>query len=766
MKWGRGAAESQVSRGIGSRLDNDPIHQNTLANDENRYSGDNFILCPVCHKKNYRNNGYDVCRYCGYDFSFTENKRNSLLNHFKNNGWFIDNKKNSQYMDYKFYTPYTAKNMNFALQKYSDFIKSNSANHSILFVSNKKNNLDFMKSLLNNKEDEILDLSDVLTSPEDLKNFKKINDYLNDEYSIMLFEDFEDMQFISDLNVLINDCLYIDDNDANELNDFIKLYWDYTNHIISDESFNEKKISINEKIKEFSKKLTNFKKSIIWFDSSLKELDSIYDILHINCSNVYEKICVMDNLFLLHNNPNLIDVNDSKEFVNLLSEYQKNNVEKTMVINKLNYFKEKLIIFIDFIKIYFNNFIFKKLNSKIGNFSNYDFITSFLNQLMKDNDILNSSDYNDLEYIAKFNTALDEIKKSLKNKYVHVDEAINDISFVINNLSSLNNEYFTLLDGVEDNFNKSSIKLFGDALNQYSDLYKLECEINGYANIISINLNGVWEGLFSDIDVIKNKLEMDGQYTLLYNKGIFAEDTMKSFHNLSDEKIKFIKSFNKNIENKHDVYCTIHTNKDKLLSEINKLKYSDDIYENYYTFKEINAILNLDELNRLINLIRDEIINYNKRTDDYVNELNHYKEIYFKYFNKTDFNCSFNELNQIITPHIKFTRLVDNKIIHKDKIQFIKNNKYDFLSNVNELDELSSNIYKDSLDTFSLDKKLKDNFSIIISSLESAINIFNQDYVSYFDYVILDDNKNISNKNRLQLFLISKNKLKSTWFDK
>lgn len=766
MKWGRGAAESQVSRGIGSRLDSKPIHQNSLVNGENRYSGDNFILCPVCRKKIYKNDIYDVCRYCGYDGSFTENERNSLLTHFKNDGWIIDNKKNSQYMRYKFYEPYTTRDMGFALQKYSEFIKSNSVNNSILFVSNRKNNLDFMKSLLKNKQNDILDLSDVLTSPEDLKKFKKINDYLNDEYSIMLFEDFEDMQFIADLNVVTGDCLYIDDNDANDLNDFIKIYWDYTNHIISDESFNEKKISINAKIKEFSKKLINFKKSIIWFDSSLKELDSIYDLLHINCSNVHEKICVMDNLFLLDNNPNLIDMNDSKEFVELLSEYQESNVEKTMVINKLNYFKEKLIIFIDFIKIYFNNFIFRKLNSKIGNFSKYDFITSFLNQLMDDNDILNSSDYNDLEYIEKFNTDLDEIKESLKNKYVHVDEAINDMSFVIDNLSALNDEYFTLFDGVEDNFNKSSIKLFGDALNRYSDLYKLECEINGYGNIISINLNGIWEGLFSDIDVIKNKLEMDGQYTLLYNKGIFTEDTVKSFHNLSDEKIKFIKSFNRNIENKQDVYCTIHENKDKILSEINKLKHSDDIYENYSTFKEINAILNLEELNGLIKLMDDEIINYNKRTDYYVNELNQYKEIYSKYFNKTDFNCSFNNLNKIIAPHIKFTRLVDNKIIREDKIQLIKNNKDDFLSNVNELDELSSRIYKNSLDTFSLDKDLKDNFPIIISSLESAINIFNHDYVSYFDYVILDDNKSISNENRLQLFLISKNKLKSIWFDK
>ena len=42
MKWGRGAAESQVSRGIGSRLDNDPIHQNNLDNVENRYSDDNL----------------------------------------------------------------------------------------------------------------------------------------------------------------------------------------------------------------------------------------------------------------------------------------------------------------------------------------------------------------------------------------------------------------------------------------------------------------------------------------------------------------------------------------------------------------------------------------------------------------------------------------------------------------------------------------------------------------------------------------------------
>ena len=134
MKWGRGAAESQVSRGIGSRLDNRPIHQNTLGSDENIDSDDYFITCPVCRKKIFKNDIYNVCRYCGYDVSLTDNERNSLLTHFKNNGWIIDDKKNSQYIDYKFYEPYTTRNMDFALLKYSEFIKSNSSTFKVLII--------------------------------------------------------------------------------------------------------------------------------------------------------------------------------------------------------------------------------------------------------------------------------------------------------------------------------------------------------------------------------------------------------------------------------------------------------------------------------------------------------------------------------------------------------------------------------------------------------------------------------------------------------
>ena len=38
-------------------------------------------------------------------------------------------------------------------------------------------------------------------------------------------KDMADMQFIADLNALTKDCLYINDFDAERLNDFIKLYW-------------------------------------------------------------------------------------------------------------------------------------------------------------------------------------------------------------------------------------------------------------------------------------------------------------------------------------------------------------------------------------------------------------------------------------------------------------------------------------------------------------------------------------------------------------
>ena len=788
MAWNRGMADMQVSLGQGTTLDTGKIYGKELKDEE-----DNIILddefsqkCLVCHKP-LKHAIHAYCRYCGYDMTLTKNQKSELLNLFINSGWNIPDEKNKLYMNYKFYKPYTVRNVKSAISRYVSLIESLHKNNKfILFVSNDEETLSSIIKLLNIPKSNILDLTTSHKSlnnnlisknmSHDIESFDDINIYLNEKYSLKLFDDYENYKIFSDLKILKNNCLYIEETDAKELNSFIKFYWQYLDSYYSNNSSDEY-VNIFKSVKKCSEELNILKNNLIQFTDSLESVDLIFEYLHINCNNL-SQLDIIENLYLLENNVNLIDIKESEDFINLLIRYQDINLKNISPVNYMNILRKKFKSFIDIIHIHTNNHIFNYLSNNLNNTIHIDSTNSLIDEIDIGDTLFKNSISTNLKEIFDINYKFDKIKESLENTSDDMDESVENMNNIMDNLFRLIDDCFNYFNFVDGYSIKSYIELFNnqftESLNKCSDKYKIGCEINSFEKLININLKDIWDGFSSDLGEVKNKLEMDKKYSELRNNNIFSENTIQEFKKLPDENKEFLYSFKDNIEkNNIPDYFNLYGDKDMLIKHITELNNSDNSLKDYYNILfEINKILNSEKINQLLDSIS---LTQNNRQERI---LRYYEDIYFKYFNKTEFNISFNELYELLTPHIKFTKLINEGTVHKDSVPLIKNEIEDFLYNVDKLEKLSKNITKISLlnniSEFNSDSNIDSShlinkditYKIFISNLENAIDIFDKDYISYFDYVILDDNKYISHENRLQLFLISKNKLESSWLNK
>lgn len=789
MVWERGIADMQVSLGQGTTLDTGKIYGKELKDNEDNIIFDDKTSqkCFVCHKP-LKNAIHAYCRYCGFDMTLTKNQRSELLNLFINSGWNIPNEKNNLYLDYKFYTPYTIRNVKSAILRYVNLVESIDKNNNfILFVSNDEEILSSVKKSLSTTKSNILDLTNSYESlhndlnsqimDHDMVSFNDIEIYLNDKYSLKLFDGYENYKIFSDLRILKNNCLYIEENDAKKLNSFIKLYWQYSDSFYSNNSSDEY-VTIFKSIKMCSEELNKLKNNLIKFSNSLESIDLIFENLHITFNNL-SQIEVIDNLYLLENDVNLIDFKESEDFINLLIKYRDIDLENISPENYINILRKKFKSFIDVIQIHTNNHIFTYLSNNLNNAFHVDSDNDLIDEINIEDTFFKNSVSNNLNEIFDINYKFDKIKESLENTYDDMDESIENMKNIMDKLFRIIDDCFNSFNFVDDYFIKSYIELFNkqfiESLNECLDKYRIGCEINSYEKIINNNLKDIWNGFSSDIGEVKNKLEMDKKYSELRNNNVFAEDTVHEFKKLTKENKEFLYSFKDNVEkNNFWDYFEFYVDKDLLIKYITELNNSDNMLTDYYNlFFKINKILYSDKINQLLDSIRST-----QKNNGYEKILRHYKDIYFKYFNKTEFNISFDELYELLTPHIKFTKLINEGIIHKDSVPLIKNEIDDFLFNVDKLENLSKNIAKTTLlnniSEFNSDSNIDSShlinkdikYRIFISNLENAIDLFDKNYISYFDYVILDDNKYISHENRLQLFLISKNKLESSWLNK
>ena len=774
MGWDRGAWERRTSETsfAGKR--------STLKSSSSSDTNKKCLICGNCIE-------YDVnkpfCPYCGHYYYFNFIQKRSLLKKFKNMGWHSSQEKDSQFISSKFYIPIILENENEIIEYCGNLLITNYHYSPVLYVSNSNERITAMNKFfinlgmeeciynINEDSDNYLKKLVVKKESKDVKeNFNTINSYLNKNFSLKEFNNFSDMRYIPYLNVLEYNCQYIDSEDAEELNTFLKVYWEYLNFL--DDfflDFDKRKNLTIEYVEVYSKELFNLKEKIFWMNESIIRVNSYFKLLDISCSNLSEKIEIIDDLLLLKDNPQLINLNLSTEnFINLLKKYQANNDSKIPVIEKVKNLKEKCFYFAENFQVYYNYISYEHL------FNEFDSEENIFNQdFLLFNDFRGSNNLFSNSYIIKlnkFNNGLEKIKELLKINDDDVYKSIKMLNEIVDDLFNLIKNQFNVLNNISNDFNESSIEYYYDyfknELSDYSKLYDIESEFDVFDEIIENNLSDIWTGFFSDVNEIEYKLKIDQEFTKSFNVNLFTNNVIEKFQMLSSNDIEFLTSFKSKInKNKKDYIC-LYENRIKLLNKINKLSNLDknNFKECYTILNEINSVLNMSKLNRIIKCL-EEIMNqedYMNVNSEYLEKLNQYNDVYQKYFNTNEFNITFEDLTDKLNRHIIFTELINNNIVTLDSLPKIYDHIDDFLDNVNKFEELSKIMQDGDLTSDKNDLESTQNI-IYISHVDDAMRLLDKKFINYFNCVILDDDDFILHENRLQSFLISKNNLYRVW---
>ena len=347
-------------------------------------------------------------------------------------------------------------------------------------------------------------------------------------------------------------------------------------------------------------------------------------------------------------------------------------------------------------------------------------------------------------------------------------------------LLDLCNEHYIEFEMNNHKFNTSDFKLNLEEIKEDFDyhmkLYEIENEILSYTEIIGNNLFNVWENPLTDINVIKNKLTIDEEFTKQYNIGIYTKNTLENISEVSQSDLLFLDELkNMDDDNLKSKYILSYKHSEILIPEINKLNSlkKDDLSSILNALININKIYKSKDISDCINLLEYNI-KYNdsiKLLNEYENDLKTHSIIYYKYFNSRSFDMPIENVLAMLENHFKYTQLIDNEIINERYLESIKSNFDEFLENVEALDVLKSEITEDcnqyyGVSNVSFDEIKEswndiDDSNLVLMNFETLRDSFNKNYVNYFDYVYFVDDDDLNGEDKLHLFLISKNKLSS-----
>ena len=415
---------------------------------------------------------------------------------------------------------------------------------------------------------------------------------------------------------------------------------------------------------------------------------------------------------------------------------------------------------------------FNQLNLKIESVQNQ------LADLKLDQSVLENLSQISLEWFGEIKHILEKVKSELENDSSDVDVIIQKGSNILDDLIYLCSNHYIEFEINGTKFNSSDFKLNLDSIREEFDenikLYQEEHEISQFRDYIENNLSDIWKGPLTDIDVIKNKFEIDREFTKLYNRGIFSENSLKNMNQLSESDLIFLNELKNNPDVEFKSKCKqFFKNREYLTPQIEKLnKLSDnDLKSILSVFVNVNKIFKSREISYCITLLE-----YNAKHDDsirmikdYENELKSYSVIYYKYFNRREFDISINEMKKILDLHFKFTDLVNHNLIGEDYTKFIKSNFTNFTSQIEELKRLKDKINSDAqhyfgtadmtFDEMIMEYDKMDGAEIMLLNIGSVKTGLNSDYSNYFDNVYVVEDNQISDEDKLHLFLISKNKI-------
>ncbi|ALT68981.1 hypothetical protein [Methanobrevibacter millerae] len=426
--------------------------------------------------------------------------------------------------------------------------------------------------------------------------------------------------------------------------------------------------------------------------------------------------------------------------------------------NLFNYEYDEVIIFqqqikkdIEFTEYYnkeiFNNNIFKFYQSSnyVEDLNNLDLKLSEIKEYIKknniNNSIFNNSELININKLIGIKEIIDKTLYLFEKEPDDKTEKIENIKTIIDNLFKLCENY-----PISDENDKYIEELISaqDKVKRYSKMNIYENKIDYHKELIHNNLQNIWKGYSTNINKIKDKLDLDLKFTKLYNRKIFNMETIQNINNLSKSDLKKLNKIQSNLTSFPDIFKNNLSNEEilssskKLILEIDKLDKSNINEETIKIFSNINQTLKSDEVENLIKILDIKI---NK--PNFFNSMIELEEKLNKYYpNKYKYSeDSLNRLNNDIT----YSQLKNLGIITDNNEMLIRDDFENFYKILSQFEEYRMLILERIMDTEEVE--LTENFDIILSEKwlflinENTIqNKLSKQFVNQFDkFLVLHD---------------------------
>lgn len=676
----------------------------------------NLKKCPNCGKIQNKNN--KICERCGLDFNIEQRIFRIIDERCSSDDKILiiaDNKK---------------------FQLLESVLKNKYYNN--LKILNKANCEELFKVQIPEETcDEISLLID-------------LNKSLNEQYNIPIYNNIYSSRYLANLTVLNSNVEYIEYDNIEELDNFIKAFQEYIYlSNILDITHNNLK-DLNSIIEG----LLLTEKNIHKLNDYIKQLYDIYDLYGITISNSLNKdIKLVEDVKILYEHPTLIDnENEINTFLNLLQDYNKLNNKSRDSSYYIKSFKNKNRFIQEIIREY-NKYITRynidtsilhakqKFDSYGFNLFNLLYIKDFKEIMSSFNDsrIIENTDYlllnekfneylhdNSIGFSDNFNKYRKKLEKLIKSK---IKEK--------NNHSKKNNEIYKLFNRLDWQLKELSINV--DTLDDFEK------------NINNINLLITYPKVMEDYKLYWalstfNKNEKDKNITLtfkqyfnrnygellklfnifftIYDKKYKTNPEKFDTDNLKEQIVNVIEKTN-NFEDKLDNSTYLIKKCYDLKNELNLNEYKkkiDKISKNNRIFKEINSYIDLTKINETISDL------YKYKFDIKITSLYDEKVFDDNTMNRIKTLDIESKINNLNNTHKKLNNLLKQK--NKQNLKYKK------------FTEFSSNNYINTNYSKKLLKKLKNcnitNFNKTIDDLKKEIGIKTNDYK--FNEIISDMN--------------------------
>ena len=434
--------------------------------------------------------------------------------------------------------------------------------------------------------------------------------------------------------------------------------------------------------------------------------------------------------------------------------------------------------------ISFNKILNKKLQLKLfNNLELVNYITN-LNVLTK------SYQYIDVDDRLILNEYIKHYDKNIDNEHSDNIDAlsnfINDLSNFKPKLFKFNEDLNDLIKFFNENTNDDINSLYNlhldlkesiinlNELNKYIDLNNNFDEIKAEINIFNKKFGSIHSKYFESDEDIYETLENNIKFTELIDYNIIEDESLIKFK-LSDEY--------ENIENLYQCYKNILSQINdiyKLCQKHESLEVPNELFDKNTSFDDIKSIIydikmefnlynryNNKKYNDFVKLFMDlyldgkvkkedisSVLFYNVFNGIYKEFLNIYPEFLNKNLDYRDYELKLQDII-ISERNYNYNKLMYD--IYKTPQELVVKTKSEKSLLNKELEDYGLKNIEVTLTTFK--ECIMANKRIFIMNYESVIRYLSNSYENAFNYVILENSKNISNFELLSLLLRSKNKI-------